>query len=88
MWIAWGGDTSCLDSDNPKVNPKVKVDTNFLIYDRSSTIVDNLRQIIANLQCAYGNLCSFMRETRTIKDTILGICTDMNVPEDTAIVSR
>ena len=52
----------------------------------SSPIADYLRQIMAILQCDYGNLCSFMREKRKIKDVILAKCTDMDVPEDTATV--
>ena len=73
---------TCVDSDNPKIRLATK-----LSLDSSSPIADNLRQIMAILQCDYGNLCSFMREKRMIKDMILAKCTDMNVPEDTATVS-
>ena len=38
------------------------------------------------LQSEYGHLCSFMNEKRMIKDMILAKCTDMNVPEDIAIL--
>ena len=69
-------------------NHKLKLATNnrsIYIVNRTP-IADNRKWITAILQCDYGHLGSFMGEKWTIKYMILAKYTDMNAPEDIAIV--